>query len=437
VGVLGVALFTVGGLGLWRTIGGSSMPPVTAPDVQSDRLAGTPFIGSGSLVTVIHSLQERLRAVPGDWRSYANLGLAYVQQARITADPSYYPKAEGVLRRSLTLERHANAPAFTGLGALALARHDFAGALRWGREAHHADPYDDNALGVIGDAQVELGRYPQAFRTIQRMVDLKPTLASYARASYARELQGDVPGAVAAMRLALQAASDAEDGAWTAYQLGELAWNSGQLDRAAAMYRRASMLDPAFVPPRAGLAKVAWARGRTDDALAGYRSVVADYPLPEYVIALGDLESTTGRAVAAARTYQLVRAEEALFRANGVNVDLELALFDADHGRPAAAVRVAREEWGRRHSVLVADALGWALYRDGRAREALPFARRATVLGFRNALLYFHAGMIEQAAGDPAAARRLLRTAVATNPHFSILHSAEAERALRSLGGAA
>jgi hypothetical protein len=57
------------------------------------------------------------------------------------------------------------------------------------------DDFNANAHGVMGDALVELGRYDEAFVQIQRMVDLRPDLSSYARVSYARELQGDVVGA--------------------------------------------------------------------------------------------------------------------------------------------------------------------------------------------------------------------------------------------------
>ena len=432
---LAVALFAAGGLGLWRTVGGPEPVDASRIDAQSGRLSGSPFITSGSLEEAIASLQGRLQTVPGDWRSYAGLGLAYVQEARVSADPSFYPKAEGVLRRSLALDRNHNDVALTGMAALALARHDFSGALAWGERARAVNPYDDSVYGVIGDAQVELGRYPQAFRTFQHMVSLKPNLGSYARVSYAQELQGDVAGAVAAMRLAYQAAGNAQDASWASYQLGELAWSSGRVARAAALYRRAVQLDPTFVPPRAGLARVAWASGDLESAIRKYRDVVKQYPLPEYVIALGDVYAVTGRHRAAEREYALVLTEEQLFRANGVNVDLELALFDVDHGRVPAGLRAARAEWGRRRSILVADALAWALYRDGKAREALPYARRALALGTRNALLHFHAGMIERAVGDREAARRDLAAALAINPHFSILYAGVAASALDALRG--
>jgi Flp pilus assembly protein TadD len=128
--------------------------------------------------------------------------------------------------------------------------------------------------------------------------------------------------------------------------------------------------------------------------------------------------------------------EERLFRAAGVNVDLELALFDADHGRPRGALAAARAEWQRRHSILVADALGWALHRVGRDDEAVRYARFAQKLGYRSAQISFHAGMIELALGDRGAARRDLERAVSTNPNFSILQSPVADRALSRVEGA-
>ena len=80
-------------------------------------------------------------------QAFASLGLAYVQQARVTADPSYYPKAQGVLERSLGLERSDNFAAMVGMAALAAARHDFAGALRWGEQAKRSTRTTETSTG--------------------------------------------------------------------------------------------------------------------------------------------------------------------------------------------------------------------------------------------------------------------------------------------------
>ncbi|HEX5901803.1 MAG TPA: tetratricopeptide repeat protein [Actinomycetota bacterium] len=390
----------------------------------------------GGLEAQIAALQERLREVPGDWRGFAALGIAYVAQARTTGDPSLYPKAEGVLATSIRLHAEDNEDGLLGLGALALARHDFDGALRFGRRASEADQFGADAYGVIGDALLELGRYGEAFDAFQTMVDTRPDLASYARASYARELQGDVRGAVRAMTLAFDAAATPGDAAWAAYQLGELAFGSGDVSGAASWYRRGLELDPAFVPNLAGTAKVAWSRGDDRLAIERYREVTARYPSPEFVVALADLYRVTGRDDLADEQEAVVRALHELADGNGVNADLELAVFDADHGEERGALVAARAEWSRRRSVHVADALAWALYANGRYGPAATFADRALRLGTENATFLFHAGMIRLALGDQEEARALLRRAVAVNPNFSILHADTAERVLARLGDA-
>jgi tetratricopeptide (TPR) repeat protein len=394
-----------------------------------------PVTAGGSLRDSIANLQERLRVLPRDSKGFASLGLLYVVQGRVTADPTYYPKAEGVLQESLQINGEGNFMGLVGMGALALARHDFAGALIWGLRAVALNPYNAEVYGVIGDAQLELGRYEDAFASFQKMVDTRPGLSSYARVSYARELQGDVQGAIAAMQTASDAAGLPSDAAWASFQVGELYWNSGQVMRAAEAYRRATKLAPEYVPPLAGLAKVAWANGDLDRAISLFTEVVQRYPSPEYVIALGDLYHVMGKQAEADQQYALVRAEQDLLRANGVNVDLEIALFDADHGSPKEALVAARDEWARRQSIHVADALAWALQANGEYVKAARYARKALALGMRNALFMFHAGMIQFRLGNEATARDLLREALATNPNLSILYAQTAKDTLAKLEG--
>jgi tetratricopeptide (TPR) repeat protein len=436
--VSGVAL-GLGATGRWRGPAAAAPPAAKAPALASGLTAPSAASQAGPAnaedLAGIAKLQRRLGSVPEDWSSWAQLGLAYVQQARATADPTWYPKADAALRRSLSLRAEDNFEAMTGMGALAAGRHDFAGALRWGERARAANPWNSSVYGVIGDALVELGRYPEGFRALQRMVDLRPDLSSYARASYAWELQGRTEHAIDAMRLALEAAASPADAAWASYYLGELYWNTGKLQQAEASYRQGTLHDPSFVPNREGLAKVAAAGGRTREAVAGYQWAIARYPLPQYVIELGDLYAADGQRELARQQYDLLRAEERLFAANGVNVDLELALFDADHRTsPDAGVRAARAEWSRRHSVNVADALAWALHAAGNDREALRYSRFALRLGTRSALFHFHKGMIERSLGQLAAARADLATALEINPHFSPLWAPVAAKALAATG---
>jgi tetratricopeptide (TPR) repeat protein len=265
------------------------------------------------------------------------------------------------------------------------------------------------------------------------MVQMRPDIASYARLSYARELEGNTRGALAAMHRALLAAGSPDDAAWVSYQLGGLYLRTGRIGRAAYVFRQSEALSPTYVPPHAGLARVAWERGHLDAAIRGYRWVVARLPLPEHVIALGDLYTVAGRTKQADDAYALAGTEATLFRANGVNVDVELALFEADHGDPAAALADAQAGWAARHSINAGDALAWASYRSGDARAAARYERWALHLGTRDALYRYHAAMIELRLGQRDAARRDLARALAIDPHFSILYASSARRTLDRL----
>jgi tetratricopeptide (TPR) repeat protein len=322
----------------------------------------------------------------------------------------------------------------TTSATLALARHDFSRGLDYGLAARRANPESAAPYPVIVDALVELGRYGAAGRELQRFVDAKPALASYSRVSYFRELHGDLDGAAQAMSLAVSAGGDtAENAAYVQTLLGTLEFDRGRLGAARQAFGLALARFPGHVPAAAGLARVDAAEGRTGAAIHRYRDVVGRLPLPEYVVALAETELAAGRAVQARADLALVGAEERLLQANGVNTDVDLALFEANHGSPARAVALARRAWSGAPSVRSADALGWALTAAGLPREGLSWSRRALRLGSRDAGYLYHAGMSARATGDRGAARRYLSAALSGNPRFSPLYAPRARRALEAV----
>jgi tetratricopeptide (TPR) repeat protein len=322
----------------------------------------------------------------------------------------------------------------TESGALAAARHDFRGALSYSEEARRIAPYVIKPLGIVVDAEIELGRYAEARRSLRLMVDAQPNLASYARVSYWRELHGNLPGAIRAMRLAVSAGGDApENVAYVQTLLGNLYFTVGRLDAAREAYRTALARFPGYVPAGAGLASVEAARGQFPIAIRRFRNAVARLPLPQYVVSLGETELAAGRRAAARRDLALVGAEEKLLQANGVNTDVDLALFEASHGNPVKAVALARRAWAEAPSVRSADALGWALTRAGRPADGLRFAHRALALGSRDPMFLFHAGLSAQAAGRASEARAYLVESLALNPRFNPLYAPQARRAIAEL----
>lgn len=403
------------------------------PDIAAGQiLAG---FAPGDTAEYVRSLEREARERPGDAETLTLLGLAYQQRARETGDPSFYPLSERALAEALRLPGD-DYLALVGLASLAASRHEFEEARQLARRAIALSPDSAAAYGVLGDALVELGSHEEAFAAFDRMAALKPSIASYSRISYARELLGRPRAAIRAMELAVGAGSGyAENTAWTLVQLGNLHFDNGRIDDAEAAYGAALARLPGYVLAKAGLARVAAARGDFDRAIRLYDESVDAVPLPQFAAALGDVLAAAGRDAEAREAYALVDAVQRLFEANGVRTDLETALFDLDHDRNLDdALARARAAYEAAPSIRAEDTLAWALYKNGRCGEALAHSERALSLGTRDALLLFHRGLIERCAGDEEEGLAFLRRALETNPHFSLLLASVAEEILAEAG---
>ncbi|MEV4317402.1 tetratricopeptide repeat protein [Actinocrispum sp. NPDC049592] len=346
------------------------------------------------LLDHVQALQAKLHRVAGDFTGWADLGGSYVELARVTADPTYYTKAQGALEKSLALQADGNGPAMVGMGALANARHDFGKAKEWALKAEAVQPGTAEVYGVLADALTQLGDDKGAADAVQRMLDLKPNVAAFTRASYHFELHGQENEARSALERALSSATSADETAYCRYYLGELAFNAGKLDEAADQYEQgitASPNDPAL---QQGKAKVAAARGHTDEALDIYREVVARAPLPQYFVEYAELLTKAGNPDEAAKQLAIVAQQQKLLESQGATDDLSASLIAADHGDKAEALRRAEAEWGRRQSVFVADAMAWALHVNGRDAEALVYADKAVANGWRNPVVVGHRNAI-------------------------------------------
>ncbi|RDI52835.1 tetratricopeptide repeat protein [Nocardia mexicana] len=408
----------------------AAVPDRSAPTEAAAVSSAAPFAAQIALQ------RQQLDRLPGNATGWAELGAAYVELARVTGDPRNYGEARRALDRSMELRPNENADALFGLGVLANALHDFAAARSYGERVLALRPDSAEAYGVLADALTQLGAADAATAAVQRMLDLRPGVPSFTRAAYDLELRGRTDEARQAMQRALAAATTADQIAFCRYHLGELAFHAGNLDEAENHYRSGLSAVPDDAALRQGGAKVLAARGATEQAITQYRELTGRAPLPEYLIEFGELLESAGRRDEADDTYREIADRFRELEAQGATDYVAAALFAADHGDPAEAVRLARTEFGRRQSVVTADVLAWSLHRAGRHEEALGYAERAAALGWRNATVTYHRGMILAALGRTAQAAAALDEALRTNPHFSPLHAPRARRALETLGAA-
>jgi tetratricopeptide (TPR) repeat protein len=425
--VLGVSLVAGGALGVARVrddrddrddrdIGRTELADATAGIPPAGRAAR---IGGGSLTETVGQLRDRVAAVPGDSAAWATLGIALVQQAHASGDPALYGDAEQALDESLRIADEGNFLARAGAAALAAGRHDFVAAERYALDGLAINPQSTMLLGVLSDAQIQLGRYDEGFDTVQRMVDLSPDTASLARVAYTHELVGDVDEARAVMQRALDVAANPSDQAFALFQLGELALSEGDATTALSLFNRALTVSPGNVPALSGKAHALGVSGQTLTSIDAYRQLVDVAPLPDYLIEFGDFLSAHGRPDEATALYEQARDQLAVDERNGVRADPGIIVFEADHGDAARAVRLAEEAIAERPFFETYEAYAWALHAAGRSEEAAIAIDRAKEIGIRDAELYVRAGVIDATLGDQAEAVRELEIAVDIDPSLS------------------
>jgi tetratricopeptide (TPR) repeat protein len=371
--------------------------PMAPPPVGSPGGFST---AAEDLNRAVADLEQRVAKHPNDAGAAARLADALLRQARVASNPGLAVRAEDVLKRALEHEP-TNYDAMRAMGAVLLSQHRFQEAIALASRTRDIDPADAWNYGVLGDAHLELGEYPQAFDAFEQMMKRRPSAATYARASYARELQGDLDGALRLMQMATEATSahDPEGQAWHHAQIGDLLFQLGRLEAAQREYEHATFIFPSHPHARIGMARVKAAQADYRGALEIYDELMKRGPLPFLAARAGELHEQLGERAEAERCYALAE--------NGWRYDTPeptlLAAFLAAHDRKLPdAVALAEQTVAKRHDIFTMDALAWAYFRSGRVDDAARASAEAMRTGTRDRTILSHAAAIRQAVSANA-----------------------------------
>ncbi len=390
---------------------------------------------------VIGFLERRIRRDPGDSDVYSKLAGLYLQQLRETGALEDLGLALRAAHASLAIVPSVrNTDGLTSLALAEFASHEFGPARDHARKLAQLD-YTGTPYALLGDALAELGDYGQAEQAYSQMqrrsgVDNENVATRMARLA---QLRGDNPGAERDFSKALalelgRSEPSHERIAWFHWQLGDTAFFNGDYPTAETNYEDALTAYPGYFRALASLGRLQAARGAFPQAISNYEAAVRLLPDPTFVAELGDVYKLSGQEKEAERQYGLVEFIGHLSKLNGVMYNRQLAMFYADHDIKARDAYVdAKREYGVRRDILGADALAWTALKAGKIREAQVAMKAALRLGTQDPRLFYHAGMIAQAARQYALARTYLERALTLNPQFDALQAIKAREALQNV----
>ena len=116
--------------------------------------------------------------------------------------------------------------ALTFKSLLYLSQHHFADGLAMAEKARAINPYNAFVHGILVDGNVEMGNYFAAVEEADIMMSIRPDMRSYSRVSYLREIHGDYPGAIEAMKLAVDAGPPGDEATeWARSSTGKIIRN--------------------------------------------------------------------------------------------------------------------------------------------------------------------------------------------------------------------
>ena len=403
-----------------------SLPPANAATAPSDNVA---------VNEAIRFLEDRVKRDPDDFIANNKLASEYLQRLRETGNVAYLDLASRAAKSSLkTLPAEQNKGGLSALIMTEFSSHDFAAARDNAKKLIELEPNKGYPFQFLCDALLELGQYDEAetaFRQMENFGGIREltNVAIEQRLARMALLHGDNAGAKRHFSSALKIATSMleppkETVAWCQWQLGETAFAVGDYASAEKYYRDSLSTFPDYFRSLASLGRVRAARGELPEAIELYEKAVKILPDPNFAASLGDLYKLAGREQDAANQYALVETTGRLSTLSGVLYNRQLALFYADHDlKPDEAYQNAAKEYEQRRDIYGADAVAWTALKAGKIPEAQAAIKEALRLGTKDAKLFYHAGMIENAAGNRNEAKRLLTLALKTNPAFDPLQS--------------
>lgn len=398
-------------------LGGALTPTATNDPSELDRLIS------------VHASRAPERNESLEYRTLGNL---YLSRARLIGSLDDYVLANEAFSAAVDLYS-ADINSTTGIAETALALHDFTTASALATDLILADEALLRARAVAGDAALAVGQIAAAAQHYGFLADA----ASADPAVMIREAElayatGDVAAALSRADNALQTATQLGLGgralAFYETYAAHLAFEAGQYDRARRHVDAAVALDPTSAVVLSELGGLSAAEGDLEAAVGAYERAVAALPTPDDLVALGDLYVLLGDEQKAQNNFSAALDIATLAGANARAYSRAYAEYLLDHeGDFTLALELTTAELERRRDAHGWDAHAWALYRNGRFDEARTASNQALATGMRDAELFYHAGVISAALGQPARAIAELGTALDISPAWdpaASLHAA-------------
>ena len=350
----------------------------------------------------VDDLKKKLAKDPNDVKLRLQIAMIYLSEARITGEhPYYYPAVLKILDGVLYLNPN-NFEAITFKSSVKMSQHQFSEARDLAEAARKINPNNAYVYGVLVDANVELGFYKEAIAMSDKMQALKPSLESYSRASYLREIYGDFKGSISAMKLAVEAGMPgSEPFCWSKKTLAHLYESTGELDKAQQQYDDILAVRPSYAFAYGGQARILKEKKQYDKALELLDKavkIIPEFSFHEEMAEIYDLQGNHEKALDKYEEVALMLDEDAK---SGHAVDLELCKLYTKAGKMDLATKHGLIEYKKRpRNIDVNHAMAVIAFKSNDFKKAKEYISVAMSTGSKDPELLMDAGKIDRSLAN-------------------------------------
>ncbi len=350
----------------------------------------------------VDELKKKLEKDPNDVKVRLQIATIYLSEARITGEhPYYYPAVLKILDGVLYLNPN-NFEATTYKSSVKMSQHQFAEARDLAEAARKINPDNAYVYGVLVDANVELGYYKEAVAMSDKMQAMKPSLESYSRASYLREIYGDFQGSISAMKLAVEAGMPgSEPFCWSKKTLGHLYESTGELEKAQQQYDDILVVRPSYAFAYGGKATILKEQKQYDKALEMLdkaAKIMPEFSFHEEMAEIYDLQGNHEKALNKYEEVALMLDEDAK---SGHAVDLELCKLYTKAGKMDLALKHGLIEYKKRpRNIDVNHAMAVVAFKSNDFKKAKEYISVAMSTGSKDPELLMNAGKIDRSLAN-------------------------------------
>lgn len=289
-----------------------------------------------------------------DHESLIRMANLFIREARITGEHGhYYPAALLMTQKILSdssAEKNMEFLALVTMAGVQLSLHEFSEALETGQKALMFNNRNAQVYGVLTDCYVELGQYDEAIRMADMMISIKPDLRSYARISYLREIHGNIPEAIEAMKLAVAAGVPGyEDTAWAMMTLAELYERYGSPEKSKKIYEEILAMRPDYPFAIAGLGAIHLQNNQLEEAKKLTLDAIDIIPEVGFYTQLAEICKKQGEKAEMDKTISEIFVMLKDDEDSGHNMNLEYCSIYLDLlDNPDKAMKYCSEEYKKR-----------------------------------------------------------------------------------------